>query len=127
MNTNTISNYMIISKCLTYVIHNNRNFKEFRAEQILDFFKASELVEMKQGDIIFSPEDNEKYFYSVVKGEIHLVCLDIGNRELEELIKVAGPDECIVSLLSFLHHLAVSNFSLIFGILTIKVYQIMFK
>lgn len=72
----------------------------------MDFFKASEFMTMEQGEVIFSAEDEEKYFYGVVSGEIHLFCDGIGRRGVE-LVKIVGSDECIASLLTFLHNFAV--------------------
>ncbi|ODM94320.1 Patatin-like phospholipase domain-containing protein 7 [Orchesella cincta] len=75
-------------------------------DEIMTFFKASELVNMEEGQLIFGEEDSEQYFYGVVSGEIHLFCEGFGNSGLE-LLKVAGSDECIVSLSAFLHYFAV--------------------
>ncbi|CAL8080937.1 unnamed protein product [Orchesella dallaii] len=68
------------------------NFKDFSMEEIMVFFKASELMSMEEGQPIFGKDDEQEFFYGVVSGEINLFCEGIGNRGVD-LLKVAGPDK----------------------------------
>ncbi|CAL8127128.1 unnamed protein product [Orchesella dallaii] len=82
-----------------------RNFKDFNMDEIMVFFKVSELLTMEKDQVIFGANDVEQYFYGVVDGEINLYCEGVGNRE-KDLLKVAGSDECIVSISAFLYYFA---------------------
>lgn len=80
--------------------------------EIMVFFKKSELVTMEKDQVIFGSEDQEDYFYGVVSGEIHLFADGIGNQGVE-LIKVAGSDDCITSISAVLHIFAVNACNLL--------------